>query len=101
MTLLEAIFLVPQMSENTCIYCKRPFHQASEAKFVQLDSDFRIPAEVTADGFEYFLEKDGIEELLGYANGKLKSRESKTELIAYYADFDAYPAWFNELCSDA
>ena len=99
MKLLEAVFHVDQMQDGSCICCKRPFHQASEAVIVQLTSDFRIPDEVLRQGFEYFLEKDGVQELLELAEGKLCSREAKVELVAYYAEHDAYPAWFNELCS--
>jgi hypothetical protein len=76
----------------------RPFHQSSQAAIVQMTHDFRIPEEATSQGFEYFLEKDGVEELLALAEGKLTTREAKAELIAYYAEYDAYPAWFNELC---
>lgn len=100
MNLLEAIFLVTEMPEESCICCKRPFHQSSEAKIVQRSPGSRLPEHAFEEGFEYFLEKDGVEELLGCAEGKLKSREAKTELIAYYAEFDAYPAWFNEMCAE-
>lgn len=100
MNLLEAIFLVTQMPNESCICCKRPFHQSSEAKIVQLTSGYCLPEHALEGGFEYFLEKDGVEEVLGYAEGKLNSREAKTELIAYYADFDAYPGWFNDLCAE-
>ncbi len=88
------------MPDDSCICCVRPFHQSSDAKIVQLTAECSLPEHALENGFEYFLEKDGIEELPGYAEGKLKSREAKTEFIVYYAEFDAYPAWFNELCAE-
>lgn len=99
MKLLDAVFLVDQMPEGSCICCKRPFHQSSEAVIVALTGDYRVPQGTLDQGFEYFLEKDGVQELLAHAEGKLKSREAKVELVAYYADYDATPAWFNDLCS--
>lgn len=99
MKLLDAVFLVSQMPEGSCICCKRPFHQSSESVIVQLTPEFGVPEETRRGGFDYFLEKDGVEELLALAEGKLSTREAKVELVAYYADYDAYPAWFNELCA--
>ena len=99
MKLLDAVFLVGQMPEGSCICCKRPFHQSSEAVIIPLTPDFRVPEETTQQGFEYFLEKSGVEELLELAEGKLATCEAKAELIAYYAEHDAYPAWFNELAA--
>jgi hypothetical protein len=96
MKLLDAVFQVTQMQDGSCICCKRPFHQSSEAVIVQLTPDFGVPEETKDQGFEYFLEKEGVLELLELAEGKLQSREAKVELVAYYADYDAYPAWFND-----
>lgn len=98
MKLLDAVFLIAQMPEDSCICCKRPFHQSSEAVIIQLTPEFRVPEQITREGYEYFLERSGVAELLELADGKLRSRESKVELVAYYAEHDAYPAWFHELC---
>ena len=99
MKLLDAIFLVGQMPDDSCICCRRPFHQSSEAVIVQLTPELRVPEETLRDGYEYFLEKSGVDELLELAEGKLSTREAKAELVAHYADYDAYPAWFHEICS--
>ena len=99
MNLLDAIFLVSQMPDNSCVCCRRPFHQSSDAVIVSLTPDYRVPQEAIEQGFEYFLEKAGIEEILRAAEGKLQSREAKVELIAHYAEHDATPAWFGELCA--
>ena len=101
MKLLDAVFQVAQFQDGSCICCKRPFHQSSEAVIVQLTPEFAVPEETTAQGFSYFLEKDAVLELLELAEGKLRSREAKVELVVYYADFDAYPAWFHDLAADS
>ena len=99
MKLLDAVFQVGQTPHGSCICCRRPFHQSSEAVIVQLTPDFAVPQQIKEQGFDYFLEKDGVLELLELSEGKLHSREAKVELVAYYADFDAYPAWFNDLAA--
>lgn len=70
MKLLDAVFQATQMQEGSSICCKRPFHQSSEAVIVQLTPDFGVPEETKAKGFEYFLEKEGVLELLELAEGK-------------------------------
>lgn len=97
MNLLDAVFQVTQMADGACIFCKRPFHQSSDAVIVQLAPDAAVPGEIRAQGFEYFLEKGEVVDLLELCEGRLDAREAKVELIAYYAEFDAYPAWFYEL----
>jgi hypothetical protein len=64
-----------------------------------LTSDLRVPEKTLQEGYEYFLEKSGVDEILELADGKLSSREAKVELVAHYADYDAYPAWFHDICS--
>ncbi len=95
--LLEAILAVDQMPDDACICCMRPFHQSSKAAVVTLDPEFRMPEATRAQGFEYLLGKADLRELLEMAEPVIRSPEAKTEFVAYYAEFDAYPAWFFEL----
>ncbi len=81
MNLLEAIFALEQMPDESCICCKRPFHQSSEAKIVPLTPEGDFYPGALDGGFEYFLEKEVVGFLLADAEGKLKSREAKTELL--------------------
>jgi hypothetical protein len=97
MKLLDAIFLVGQMPEGSCICSRRPFHQSAEAVITGLTSEHRVPASTLADGYEYFLEQNGVLELLEFASTKRASRETKAELVVHYAQNDAYPAWFYDL----
>src|SRR5687768_3988672 len=97
MKLIDAVFAIGEMSEESCIYCKRPFHQSSDAVIALPGPEGGAPREVSDQGFEYFLEREEVQELLQAAEGKLKSRAAKVELVVYYAEFDASPAWFNDM----
>jgi hypothetical protein len=69
----------------------------SDAVINQLTQNGGIPSDVRAEGFTYFLEANGIEELLQMIAKKRASRESKAEFVCHYAEHDAYPAWFYDL----
>jgi hypothetical protein len=64
---------------------------------VQSGNDFSIPPHVTQEGYAYFLETNGVAELLEMINQKRSSRETKAEFVCYYASWDAYPAFYNNL----
>ena len=97
MQLFDAIFLAGQMPEGALVCARAPFFRGSEAIITQLTPTFGIPDEVKAQGFTYFLEAAGIEELLELIAQKRASRETKAEFVCHYADHDAYPSWFNDL----
>lgn len=97
MKLLDAIFLSAQMPEDSVICAREPFHESSEAVIVQFAEDFSIPLQVTQEGYVYFLETDGVTELLEMISHKRSSRETKAEFVCYYASWDAYPAFYNDL----
>jgi hypothetical protein len=97
MKLIDAIFLSTQMPEDSVICAREPFHQSSEAMIVQFRDDFSIPPQVTQKGYAYFLETDGVAELLEIISQKRSSRETKAEFVCYYASWDAYPAFYNDL----
>ena len=81
MKLLDAIFLVGQMPEGSCICSRRPFHQSAEAVIIGLTSEHRVPASTIADGYEYFLEQDGVQELLEFASTKRTSERPRPNLL--------------------
>ena len=97
MKLIDAIFLSVQLSEDSVICAREPFHQSSEAVIVQFEDDCSIPPQVTQEGYAYFLETDGVKELLEMISEKRSSRETKAEFVCYYASWDAYPAFYNDL----
>ena len=97
MQLIDAIFLSAQMPANSVICARKPFHQSTEAVIVQFEEDFSIPTQVTQEGYAYFLETEGVTELLEMISQKRSSRETKVEFVCYYAEWDAYPAFANDL----
>lgn len=97
MKLIDAIFLSAQMPEDSVICAREPFHRSSEAVIVQFGEDFLIPPEVMHEGYVYFLEADGVTELLEMISHKRSSRETKAEFVCHYASWDAYPAFYNDL----
>jgi len=97
MKLIDAIFLSAQMPEDSVICAREPFHQSSEAMIVQFGDGFSIPPHVTQEGYAYFLETDGVTELLEMISQKRSSRETKAEFVCYYASWDAYPAFYSDL----
>jgi hypothetical protein len=97
MQLLDAIFLAAQMPDCSVICARAPFHQMSEAVIVQMEEDGRIPDQVKKEGYAYFLETNGVNDLLEMVGKKRSSRETKAEFVCYYASWDAYPAWYFDL----
>lgn len=87
----------PHMPNDFVICAREPFHQSSEAVIVQFGENFSIPPEVPQQGYTYFLETDGVTELLEMISQKRSSRETKAEFVCYYASWDAYPAFYNDL----
>jgi hypothetical protein len=97
MQLLDAIFLAAQVPDGSVICARAPFHQTSEAVTVQLKEDGSVPQHAEVEDYAYFLETSGLKELLEMAGKKRSSRETKVELVCYYASWDAYPAWYFDL----
>jgi hypothetical protein len=97
MQLIDAIFLSAQMSDGSVVCAREPFHQSSDAVIVQLEPDFSVPHQIAEEGYKYFLEAEGVTELLEFINQKRSSRETKAEFVCYYAAWDAYPAWYSDL----
>ena len=97
MQLLDAIFLVGQMPENSVIYTREPFHLSNKAKIVQFGEDDTVVRHDKEEGFVYFLEAELVTELLEVIASKRSSRETKAEFVCHYAALDAYPAWASDL----
>lgn len=97
MQLLDAIFLVRQMPEQSVIYTREPFQLSNEAKIVQFGKDDTVVRNDKEEGYVYFLEAELVTELLEMIATKRSSRETKAEFVCYYATWDAYPAWASDL----
>jgi plasmid stabilization system protein ParE len=99
---LEATFalLVQQggLGHRGALVAMPPLTWGSKAEFVELEGDdYRIPAEAVDAGFMYRLGKEDLETLLRYAREKRMSEKAVAEFVIYYAVFDGYPAWFDDI----
>lgn len=97
MKLIDAILLSVESPGRSVICARKPFHQSSDAVIVQFEDDFSIPPRVSGQGYVYFLGRDDVAELLEMIGRKLSSKETKAEFVCFYASWDAYPAFYNDL----
>ncbi len=93
MKLREIIDAVASTSDDLCIVARRPWSAESDARLVQLDEDYGVPAHALADGYEYFLELSVILEEVLFPATSVLSPDQKFDLVLYYAENDAYPEW--------
>ena len=97
MTLYEIVAQLESVEDSLCIVAKRPWSKTSEAKLVSLTEEYRIPEQVLAQGFEYFLEVSvALDEVLQGLRVSL-SPDQRYEAVQFYAENDAFPEWLNEL----
>ena len=91
MDLNDAISRLSELPEATFICARRPWGPRSEVQLVPFPDDLRIPDEVKAAGFEYFLEvSTALEVLEGFLMDK-RTPEQVTSFVIYYAENDAFP----------
>lgn len=98
MKLKEVIAQLSVVSPETYICARRPWTGESEVVLVPFPEDLRIPASVKERGFEYFLEVSTANEIL---EGFLRFSPTSAQIfdfVLYYAEYDAFPDWANELC---
>jgi hypothetical protein len=98
MKLAEVIDQLTTLPSETFICARRPWVRASDAVLVSFPSDLRIPAEVKANGFEYFLEVSTANEILEPFLKVGPTPSQVFDFVLYYAENDAFPDWANELC---
>lgn len=99
MKLAEVIEQLNTIPEETFICARRPWGRASDAVLVPFPSDLRIPADVKANGFEYFLEVSTANEILEPFLAVGPTPSQVFDFILYYAEYDAFPEWANKLCN--
>jgi len=91
MNLHQVISQLAELPEDTFICAKRPWTPDSEVRLVPYPDDLRIPDEVRAEGFEYFLEVTTALEILEGFLDHAPSPEQVTSFVIYYAENDAFP----------
>jgi len=97
MQLVDAIFEIAELSDDSVIFAKEPFAWGSEAVISKLSDDHRVPPQIEAGGFSYFLGKEEVSQGLELLSKKSSSRNTKAEFLCHYAVLDAYPSWFHDL----
>jgi len=96
MSLAEIIARLDAVDDTYCIVARRPWTADAEAKLIALTDDYRVPADVLADRYEYFLEVSvAREDVIG--DLRTLSPEQRVEACIFYAEHDAYPEWLNAL----
>lgn len=98
MKLTEVIGQLSTLPSETYICVRRPWNQDSEAVLVPFPPDLRIPAAVQESGFEYFLEVSTANEILESFLKVSPTPSQVFDFVLYYAEYDAFPEWANELC---
>lgn len=97
MMLSQAIETIIDADDSSVVFAEKPWQFDSNAIIDNLDGNYRVPQHIRDAGLEYFLESELIHELAEIKSEKNFSLEKLIELIIYYAEFDAYPDWLNEL----
>jgi hypothetical protein len=93
MRLRDVIGNLESADDSLCIVAKRAWTPESEALLVQLTEDCRVPNDVLAQGYVYFLEVSLVlHEVLDGSKDHLTD-EQRVEALIYYAENDAYPEW--------
>jgi hypothetical protein len=97
MKLREIIDELEATDHTLCIVAKRPWTPECDAHLVHLTEDYRVPADILAAGFDYFLEVSvAVDEVLADIGSDL-TPEQRSEAVLFYAENDAYPEWLCEL----
>jgi hypothetical protein len=91
---------IQNVPEEYALIAKQPFTWGSEAKFVKLTDDYRVPQSELDVGFEHLLGKEDISNLLSFLKVKKMSLKAKAEFIIHYAIYDAYPIWIEDIADD-
>lgn len=96
MKLREALDRVEKMSQGDVIFARKPWTLESDAEIGTLDPDLRVPASVTARGFDYFLESSIANEALEVFGAYEATIGERRAMLLFYAENDAYPEWVYE-----
>jgi hypothetical protein len=97
MNLEEAFAMLDSVSNASVVLAKPPFTWGSEAEFVEVTDDYRVPQNFLDAGYEYLI---GVEDALYMVSnlaGKRIGARAVVEFVVHWAIHDAPPAWFNDL----
>jgi hypothetical protein len=89
MNIEDAIARFARMGENSVLVAKPPLTWGSEAMFVELTDDYRVPQPVQAAGYVYLLGRDDIGNLLEFLKRKKLGSRAIAEVVIHYAVTDS------------
>lgn len=101
MKLREALDQIENLGDDDVIFAQKPWSLESDAEVGVLDANLRVPADVAARGFAYFLEASLADELLGVFGRHNAIVDERRALLLHYAEHDAYPQWAYDLCEQS
>lgn len=99
MNIEEAVLKVAEMSDSSVIVAKPPLTWGSEAIFVELTDDYRVPQPIKDAGYEYLLGREEIENLLAFLKKKKVGSRTTAEFVIHYSMTDSAPAWIDDIPS--
>ena len=92
MKLEDAVRELDGFDKNAILCVRRPWSPSAECTVAPPDENLGVPMHVKKAGLEYFMEVYIALEVLSVFE-KPASEKEKIELLIYYAENDAYPAW--------
>ncbi len=91
--LVEVLDSLDDLDEASCVFARKPWGLDALATIGSLTDDFRVPAKIANEGFEYFLEIHVAKELLEVLEDREPTLQERRHLLLYYAENDAFPDW--------
>lgn len=96
MNLTDIVENLENVDDTLCIVAKKPWTAASESRLVWLTVNSRVPSEILAEGYQYFLEVSvALDEVV--SGWPTLSLDKRVQLIIYYAENDAFPEWVYQI----
>lgn len=76
MNLEESVAKAREVSDDMVLVAKPPFTWGSEARYIALTDDFRVPSQVADEGFEVVLDHEDLITQLDYLTKKKVSEKN-------------------------
>ena len=88
---------VTEMPEGSALVAKPPLTWGSEAMFVDLTVDYRMPQTILDSGYQYLLGQDDLMNLIAFLKKKKVGARTIAEFVIHYAITDSAPAWIDDI----
>ena len=93
LSLADVVGRLALLEDSGMLCVRRPWTAQAECVVVAPDTRLGVPRDISAQGFEYFLEVEVAREVLSILGGRSVSPGDKVQLLLHYAEHDAYPSW--------